>query len=185
MPNYCEYEIHVRGKKENCRKFHQIMTDYNLPEHFFRVFQADVTDEYGTDEDYCMEIAGDCAWSVYCCMCEGPFSYAASNGKGVTSLKKESHRLGLDVESWAEERGFEFQEHLRYQNGKCLVNECHDVTWYFYDRSEYSSFEEFLKENELTGYTEDDLDDNDEIIVGAQEWTFANDRSSMNLMKAA
>ena len=182
MSNYCDFEIHVRGRKKDCKKFYEMMWNPHLKERFYGIGEALLHDQYGTEDDYCMEIVGCCSWSVKSSMCT---EYATKGREKIASIGNLSARLRLDVESWAEERGFEFQEHLRYQNGKCLVNECHDVTWHCYDRSEYSSFEEFLKENELTGYTEDDLDDNDEIIVGAQEWTFANDRSSMNLMKAA
>ena len=36
MPNYCEYEIHVRGKKENCKKFHQIIICRSISLEYFR-----------------------------------------------------------------------------------------------------------------------------------------------------
>ena len=72
MPNYCYYEMHVRGNRENIEEFRNVMTNYELPRHFWRVFSADA-DYSDPDENGLIvaTITGDCAWSVHSCMCIG------------------------------------------------------------------------------------------------------------------
>ena len=173
MPNLCSYLLKVKGSKENCEKFHAIMEDYDLPKHFWRVFEADIFNEEETEDGYVMEIGGSCAWSVRSCMCKGVFTYANEHPDNGTSLLEQSLELGLEIEVYSEECGVGFMEHYHYKNGEELENECEDYTTFWWDRDEHSTFEEFCKEYNLSGITENDLNDNDEYCVGGFEWVFS------------
>lgn len=170
MPNYCNYEMHIKGRKEACKEFRKMMVDYNLPKHFWRVFEADIVEESGSEEEYVMHIAGYCAWSVYSCMFEGKHTYAEDFGG--TSLQKESERLQLEIEVYSEEPGLQFMEHYYFNNGEELINE--EIKWecHYYDEDEYESFDEWLEDVGLD-ITEDDLDDGGYCCIGGVEWDFS------------
>ena len=173
MPNYCNYLLKVKGNKENCKKFHEIMEDYDLPRHFWRVFEADIYNEEETENGYVMEIGGTCAWSVYSCMCKGLHTYANDNPEKSTSLQEQSLQLGLEIEVYSEEPGMGFMEHFHYKNGEILADECRNFSCIWWDKDEYPTFEEFCEEYDLSGITEEDLNDNDEYCVGGFEWNFS------------
>lgn len=144
MPNYCDYDMRVVGKKENVDEFiNVIKADYNygkeIPatsKHLFRVFEADVLDDYCyTKEDgrYSCDINGYCAWSVYCCMLEGTGTYYNDCKERYpdkfmgTSLLKLSKELDLDIEVFSEEPGVCFSEHYLIKNGELLIEEEKDL----------------------------------------------------------
>ncbi len=183
MPNYCYYEMHVKGKRENIEEFVKVMTDYERPQHFWRVFSA-YTDYRAPDQDglTIASIAGDCAWSVYSCMCIGPCTYAGDVDESRrTSLQKESERLQLEIEVFSDEPGMCFQEHYLYNKGDELVAECVDCVHHWFeeisdesDEERQRRFEEFKTECSLDpNLTLDDLDEGSEIITGGYgPWDF-------------
>ena len=61
MPNYCSYSIKIKGTKENCYKFIEKCDDYDVPNHFYRMFNPIDTAEQGDDNNYEMTLYGDCA----------------------------------------------------------------------------------------------------------------------------
>lgn len=105
MPNYCNYGMKIKGKKENVDKMiSYLQADYeyikakniapNLFEeddieyykldkctadkHFFRVFEAEHdkdSDEEREDGMVAAYVQGYCAWSVHSCMFSGPHTY--------------------------------------------------------------------------------------------------------------
>lgn len=145
MPNFCDYEMRVRGKKENVEKFIDIIKcnyDYSKKEftsdrHLSRVFEAN---SCWKDEEYELHeyedgtvadvIYGYCAWSVYSCMMEGERTYYRDlkerykDESRVTSLIECSKDLDLDIEAFSEELGFEFMEHFLIRKGVVEIDDC-------------------------------------------------------------
>lgn len=140
MPNYCNYEMKIKGSKDAIKRVLECLkADYNYtigkPEHkhFFRVFDVydDEEMEDNGDGTFTQFVYGDCAWSVYCCMCSGDHTY-------YNSLK-ESHPdifMGTDlveqsqdceIEVFSEEEGMEFSEHYIFKNGECLCDDTAQV----------------------------------------------------------
>jgi hypothetical protein len=70
-------------------------------------------------------------------MLEGPHTYfddlSQREDSRVTSLYRESERLGLDIEVYSTEIGVGFSEHYIISNGDEIVNEESDYAEYFYD----------------------------------------------------
>ncbi len=159
MANNCFYHMRVMGSKEGIGEFLKVMTDYNHTPHFWRVFSAEVSElEPNDDGTFTADINGDCAWSVHSCMRDGHGTYAKDRPQISTSLKRESKRLRLEIEVFAEEPGIGFQEHYRYKNGKELANEVENWDVYMFEEDEYNcesreaAFACFLKEYGLTGH---------------------------------
>lgn len=145
MPNYCNYELLAKGSKENLLKLKEVFqSNYNYKKqddgafiendcnwkHLFRVFEAESI-ENDLDEGE-INIYGYCAWSVYCCMCEGEYTYYSDTideygdaFKGTT-LQELSRELNLDIEIFSDESGCGFMEHYAYRKGECIHNECVD-----------------------------------------------------------
>lgn len=83
MPNYCTAKIAIKGYKDNVDDFVKMLrADYNYGtmefshrKHFYRIFEVlDLDEEInGVEKTKIVEI--ECAWSVYCCMFDGPLSY--------------------------------------------------------------------------------------------------------------
>ena len=83
MPNYCTAKIAIKGYKDNVDDFVKMLkADYNYGtmefshrKHFYRIFEVYDLDEEinGVEKTKSVEIT--CAWSVYCCMFDGPLSY--------------------------------------------------------------------------------------------------------------
>ena len=136
MPNYCDYEMKVIGKKEDIQRLlNCLQADYNYragkPEHkhFFRVFEAE---EAGTAKDngngtYTQYIYGYCAWSVWSCMMEGRSTYYSDckehYGEDFMGTTLVEQSQGLTIEVFSEEPGMEFSEHYIFKNGECVCNE--------------------------------------------------------------
>ena len=140
MPNLCCFEMNVQGTKERVENFIKVIKanyDYNsdtcecdYDRHLFRVFEADVfSDTINESNIRTIEIVGQCAWSVYSCMCEGGSTYyndfKTEKGFKGTTLQKES-ALGLAIQVYSEESGCAFQEHFVYVNGETIAEECID-----------------------------------------------------------
>lgn len=185
MPNLCSYAMRVKGKRENIEEFVDVMTNYSLERHFWRVFRADA--EYYDSAPDGLAIAcihGECAWSVYCCMCTGDWTYANDVAEERrTSLQFESRRLNLEIEVYSDEPGMEFQEHYRYRNGEELAAESVEYRCFSLDyiddeateEEKTEMFEEFKKENKLNpDLTLADLDLDGRFVVGGfGYWTFS------------
>ena len=44
MPNYCDYEMKIKGTKKNCEEWLSRMNDYEKENHFWRIFDADIAE---------------------------------------------------------------------------------------------------------------------------------------------
>lgn len=132
MANYCDFEMMVRGKSERVDTFYRYLTDYeNSLKNFARIFSAEIDSESVNDEGIkTMKIFGDCAWSVYSCMCEGKYAYFTENKDAdlnLTCLREATEELSLEVEVRATEEGMGFWEHIHYKDGECLCEDCGDL----------------------------------------------------------
>ena len=175
MANNCFYMMRVKGKKENVDEFFKELRDYQHIPHFWRVFSAEMKDLEDCADGTCVaEIIGDCAWSVDCCMLDGPGSYANDRPQESTSLKKESERLQLEIEVFSEEPGCAFQEHYHYACGKEIANESVEWKMYIFEQDEYDpdsreeAFELFLDDIGMakSGLSLSDLRFDDTLSIG-------------------
>ena len=147
MPNYCNYEMKIVGSKSAIDKVIECLRanyDYRtgkVPhEHFFRVFQCEIDEELvdmGNDI-YLQHLWGDCAWSVFSCMCSGEGSYYDSVKKDYpeifkgTTLAEQSKNCC--IEGFSEEPGVGFSEHYIYYKGECLCDKCEELEQVGYDK---------------------------------------------------
>lgn len=160
MANYCYYEMKVVGKENNVKelvKYLEANYEYKGNElvmceadkHFFRVFYAEVIDEYGADKGYINLISGDCAWSTFSCMLKGEHSYydIFKNRKGFkgTNLVDASRDLSLDIEVFSEEPGCGFMEHYLIKQGVMDIDECEN-----YEETYNEEIDEYEKKGGFT-----------------------------------
>ena len=122
MPNYCNYTMKIKGMKEKCDRWLDKLRDYDEDNHFWRIFESEVYDEGGTENDYYMCISGYCAWSLESCCRSG---YTEED-----LFEKNTRQFGLVMEAWSEEPGIGFQEHYIYNKGDCIKDECVDAAFW-------------------------------------------------------
>ena len=173
MPNYCDYYMKIVGSKKNCEKFIKRLRSYDEPNHFWRIFDANIHYEENVNGDNSdiveCYIDGCCAWSLEsCCRASG---YSG----GVDLFEVNTRELELKMEAYSRELGMEFEEHYTYDHGECLANECVDIGVYWWDKDEYQTYEKYLTENEGAP-PECEFDENNEAITGGfgdswGEWT--------------
>ena len=175
MANSCYFVMKVKGKKENVLKFQRIITRnkegveiddetflQELSKKFHRWVECEVYSQTETeDNEYIIELSGDCAWSINTAM--------LTPGNDTYTLEELSRDLQLKIEVYSEEYGIAFQEHFFYDNGDCISNECVDAFEYYIENED-----ELREANEEhgTSYTMDDLDDGYLHIGGFENWKF-------------
>lgn len=186
MPNYCNYSMRVVGKETNVDEFINIIqTDYafddngkcSVDRHFWRVFEAEVTNENIKDDIKSVIIDGYCAWSVYSCMFDGHLTYQHDHPDakaGGTTLQFESARLNLDIEVFSEEPGCAFMEHYLIRNGEIEIDDC--VDFFECCADDYETVEEMNDDLE-TDITQEEFDYANEycdgyVRRGGMEWDF-------------
>ena len=151
MPNYCNYEMKIKGRKENVDKFASyVKADYSYDEiinenndkeavykeltadkHFYRILEACIIDEEIFENgDSEVIISGYCAWSILSCMTDDFGSYYKKNEELVnhkgTHLVEATKELDVVVEIFSEEPGMGFMEHYLVDRGNMVVGECVD-----------------------------------------------------------
>lgn len=163
MPNYCDYQMKIVGAKEDCQAFVRRLESYTEPNHFWRIFQADVYDEESLEDRVAIYVEGYCAWSLEtCCRASG-----YSNGTDLFEVN--TRELRLKMEAFSREPGLQFEEHYIYDHGNCLADDCENITVYWWDRDEFPKYEDYLAEHEGTPSEREFDDNNDEIFVGGFE----------------
>lgn len=182
MPNYCDYEMMVKGKKENVEEFVMVIkTDYEYDKagnckceagrHLWRVFEAnsDIVDI--EDGLVVASVWGYCAWSVFSCMFDGDGTYQHDRPNGCgTTLEIESKNLGLEIEVYSKEPGMCFMEHYYIDNGEITTDEC--VEYAEYCISDYETKKE--AEEELGIIISDyEWEHEDYVGRGGMEWEFS------------
>jgi hypothetical protein len=152
----------ITGQAKGVKEFIRMLQwkdefEYNgLGRVFEFSFETEDIDKKREDEIVSVVGFGDCAWSVLCSMMA---EYRGAN----PSLESESERLGLVVEVYSSEPGCQFQEHMLFNKGDVVINECVDYEehWIW----EFDTIEEYNDEYE-TNFTEDMVDDNGNICIG-------------------
>ena len=160
MPNYCDFTMKIVGKKTDCRTFISKFSPNNkITNHFWRVFEVDIYNEETHDNQTSLYIYGQCAWSLEsCCRASG-----YSNGTDLFEVNTK--KLNLKMEAYSSEYGIGFEEHYIYNHGVCEACECIDATEYFWDRTEFPTYQEF-KEEYPDAPPEEKFEGEDPVIVG-------------------
>lgn len=142
MANHCDYVMKIVGKRTNCRTFMTKLKSYDVPNHFYRIFDADIyAEEVEADGDtVSFIITGYCAWSLETC-CR-----ASGYSEGIDLFEVNTRDLDLKLEAYSRETGWELEEHYVYDKGKCITSELKDVIEYFWDEQEFPTYEAFKAE---------------------------------------
>ena len=139
MPNYCNYEMKIKGSKDAIKRVLECLkADYDYEEgkpthkHFFRVFEVYENKEMKDNGDgtFTQLVWGDCAWSVHCCMCSGGTYYndcKKSNPDTFMGTDLVEQSQDCEIEVFSEEEGMEFSEHYIFKNGECLCDDTVDT----------------------------------------------------------
>ena len=137
MANNCAYDMKIIGSKASCLEWLRLMTTSTSENAFHRFYEAYVYDESGTEQDYCLYITGDCAWSLDTCR--------SSSGKSELPdlFAFNSKRLGIIMEAWSAEPGLCFQEHFIYDIGECKADECLEWEEFYWDKRECPTYAEY------------------------------------------
>ena len=173
MANNCWFEIHVKGRREDCEKWFSLMKGETIDNSFCRIFNVDITDVTDTDDECVMCLCGDCAWSLQSCCRSG---YTA-----IDLFELYTRELHLVMEAYSEEPGIGFMEHYFYDNGDCIEDECVDYTEWFWDRSCYATYKEFCESLGYDGVDgeypsvpkEDEFDSEGYCYIGGMRWDFS------------
>lgn len=145
MSNTCYFEMKIKGSKSaiervvNCLKAHYDYKDGKpAHKHFFRVFNTQLVEKQKIDENtYFAYIIGDCAWSVFSCMCRGKDTYYNEfkerypNTFNGTDLLEQSRNCTIEI--FSEEGGIGFSEHYLFKNQQKLIDVCVDTETAGYD----------------------------------------------------
>jgi hypothetical protein len=150
----------IIGSQEGCDNFVKRLSSYDEPNHFWRIFEADVYDREDVgDSEIALYIGGYCAWSLEsCCRASG-----YSNGADL--FAKNTKELHIKMEAWSREPGVQFEEHYVYDNGKCILDECKNIEVYYWDKLEFPEYKDFLLDYP-DAPPESAFYDENEIIVG-------------------
>ena len=158
MANYCDYEIHVRGKKMDALMMYAILPAYD---------GKTIINEKGSDSDYIVWIKGNCKWSLNHRTEEDPNASINANdysedeirnadcGIPFWSLPIEQKAKLLDVEmlisSTFEGEDYGLFEH--YKSGELVNSEEFEVEEEIPEwdevEDEYDSYREYCEEYDL------------------------------------
>lgn len=168
MPNYCLYRMKIKGTKENCYKWFEKMKTYEVPNHFYRMFDPiAVNEETGTENEYTMEFEGYCAWSLESC-CR-----ASGYSEGIDLFEVNTKDLNLTMEAYSQELGLGFEEHYMYDKGNCVIDEETTLTHLYWDKEKYPNFEDFKANNNVPDdLNEYSYDEYGQCIDTNPEWEF-------------
>ncbi len=144
MANLCWFEIHVKGKKNDC---YQVFNS-NLP-----CYELFINKERGTDDKYFLSLRGECRWSL-----------STNMINGTESLKNQSKKLSLEIEAYAIDECGSLQEHYHYVNGKVLTD---DYLPRIINQCDVEDGEYEMSEDELNKYN---LIESDAIYVLKDEF---------------
>lgn len=198
MPNWCNYQAHIKGKKEAVLKLaewlqanYKYSRDDGLPpvyverdgkeiptEHHigYRVFDFYI-ENYGDEEDgFALWGCGDCAWSVMSCMFNlGIGCYMSDKGlpqesKSI-SINDACKELGVSIEIYSTEPGCAFAEHyLINSEGETVINEETEYYELWFGNVEGDDYADYLKYCESEDFEPDITKEEwDEMIANGEE----------------
>ena len=170
MPNWAEFNMRIRGKKEDCEIFKAILYHENEKLFFHRTFPSENYTEGEVDTEYFMEFYGECAWSFLTSM---GMVHLYSDFPPSSTVCDISKRLDLSVEIYTTEPNDQFAEHYYCKSGKVLIDECVDYEEYWWDEDECPTIDNFNAEYG-THFTVDDFADGYAWIGGFNSWEWAS-----------
>jgi hypothetical protein len=159
--------MRIKGNKDNVNEFHKRMSDYDMPNHLWRMFETDIYDEYDNgDGTITIDVAGSCAWSIESCCRTSGYS------NGIDLFEVNSKELNLEIESWSDECGMCFQEHYVILKGDLVCDEC--VDWCEYYLCDYETKEDAERELEIE-ITDEEWEGDEDFISrgGFGDWDFS------------
>ena len=179
MPNWCYFNMLVGGRRENVDLFVGILYNGYDQIHMCRINDIDIcnTEDYGMYRR--VEICGECAWSVYCCMFDGPASYFGDHVRdtanpphpriarhyklptGVTTnIIALSKQLELDISIHSEEPGMCFCELYHIKNGEVLTEETgkYEELWIGESDTWDDLVDYYSGPSSVEGFTKDEFD---------------------------
>ena len=179
MPNYCDYELRLRGQKKSVLKLAEwleanycyseepkvylerdgmkIPTEHHIGWRIFDCYYNAVPFKILADDtDITLYANGYCAWSVYSCFMEGPFTYYTDNhdemmernGKDYSlTLPMACRELMVEAEIFSNEPGMCFAEHYQIsKDGEVLKEEETEYLDIYIE--EFESYDKFKAEYE-------------------------------------
>ena len=180
MPNICSYLMKATGPSQGLKRLYNALTvNYEYteedPEHFWRIFDTTVGEVVQVKGDiYSVNFLGSCAWSVWSCMFDGPFTYQKDDTTGAgTHIVKLSKEENLVVEIYSQEPGLSFSEHFLVVNGEILIQ----------GEEEYYEFDSEVDPDTLLKYgglhwTQEQINNyfkrEDTLIICKYDWIFTD-----------
>ena len=159
MANVCEFDMQISGKEDAINELVNMFM-WKGNEHTpglgrLFLFEPDPVEESAVPGIYTLYASGDCANSLKSSMLDDGIRYP--------SLESETERLGLVVEAFSKEPGYEFSEHVLVAKGDLVINDC--VHYEAHVVEDYPSVEKY---NEIhgTSFTSDMVDCNGEVVIG-------------------
>lgn len=145
MANNCEFSMRITGGKKGIEEMISMLKwegqfkNNGLGRVYcFETLQIQPTEINGV---YTVDGHGYCAWSVLTAM---RYEYCNS------SLESETKRLGLVVEIYSSEPGFQFQEHCLIVKGVVVMDEVVDYNEYRADGASENELEDLCR---ILGYS--------------------------------
>lgn len=132
MANICDFNMMVKGKRDNIVKFYCALTQATKKVWMGRGAEADIN-----YEDGCAYINGWCKWSVFSSLIDNAKSMAYQKKTGFgywdeeiiskvdefISLFSACKKYHLNMEVFSYESDIGFSEHFKYENGELVANE--------------------------------------------------------------
>lgn len=169
MPNWCEFSMHVVGRRENVALFVQILKYEHEKLALPRVHDVEVMncEEYGLRSK--VYLIGICAWSAYSCMLPGEWTYyndylkemgtvydhelhyhkypklpfEPDDHKKITNILVLSKMLELSIEIYTKETGMGFCEYYKIVNGEIVQERTGNYQEYaVFDYKDYKSMQD-------------------------------------------
>lgn len=136
MANVCEFEMMLRGTKENIDKFVDALSQ---KDNVWMGRGAYITSRFDDEAAHSAMLCGECKWSMQSSLIDNAISMRAQENGGQTiwadipeggeflTIFEACEKYSVNMEAYSKEPGCEFQEHLICENGK-VVNDTVDYT---------------------------------------------------------
>ena len=126
MANICDFTMHLTGEKENILQFYHALCAENTD---IWIGIGAVNTELTFDSPTTAHIIGQCDWSIQISLIDNAVimqkmkhknqcdSYGLNHVNNVVTLFEACKLYNVNMEVKSKECGFQFQEHMKYQDG--------------------------------------------------------------------
>lgn len=175
MPNYADYEVQIKGTKENVLKMRDIFKQENYEDgpHMYRIFDAFTSgDPVKVDDgEYVLNIGGYCAWSLHVCMFPDSLYFTKGTSPNAVDILTLSKQHDVQVEMYSAESGQGFQEHYYINKGELVIDDIAEDYISLYT-DDYESVDEVF-ETFGVRISEEEFKNEEFVDVGGFEnWNF-------------